>query len=147
MSLPQRCARQLLREPFQRSSLPVFLAPAFSSSRSQCFSTTSPTQSRIGGAPITIPPEVSFKLVDLPETFTRTRGKDIPKIAAEIKGPRGMSCELLSVGCMLMISGEMSLKIPSFLNIARDEAGEKATLTVLDTEIPHQRAMWGMSFT
>jgi large subunit ribosomal protein L6 len=93
MSLPQRCARQLLREPFQRGSLPIFLAPAFSPSRTQCFSTTSPAQSRVGGAAITIPPEVSFKLVDLPATQTRTRGKDIPKFAAEIKGPRGMWCE------------------------------------------------------
>ena len=92
MSLPQRCARQLLREPFQRGSLPIFLAPAFSQPRSQCFSTTSPAQSRVGGAPITIPPEVSFKLVDIPETLTRTRGKDIPKFAAEIKGPRGRWC-------------------------------------------------------
>ncbi|CAG8032732.1 unnamed protein product [Penicillium salamii] len=127
MSLPQRCVRQLLREPFQRSSLPIFLAPAFSSSRSQCFSTTSPAQSRVGGAPISIPPEVTFNLVDLPETLTRTRGKDIPKFAAEIKGPRG----------------EMSVNIPSFLNVTRDETGQKATLSVQDTEIPHQRAMWG----
>jgi large subunit ribosomal protein L6 len=92
MSLPQRCARQLLREPFQRGSLPIFLAPAFSPSRTQCFSTTSPAQSRVGGAALTIPPEVSFKLVDLPNTQSRTRGKDIPKFAAEIKGPRGMCC-------------------------------------------------------
>ncbi|CAG7976876.1 unnamed protein product [Penicillium olsonii] len=127
MSLPQRCARQLLREPFQRGSLPIFLAPAFSQPRSQCFSTTSPSQSRVGGAPITIPPEVSFKLVDIPETLTRTRGKDIPKFAAEIKGPRG----------------EMSVNIPSFLTVTRDETGQKATLSVQDTDIPHQRAMWG----
>ncbi|CAG8215922.1 unnamed protein product [Penicillium salamii] len=131
MSLPQRCVRQLLREPFQRSSLPIFLAPAFSSSRSQCFSTTSPAQSRVGGAPISIPPEVTFNLVDLPETLTRTRGKDIPKFAAEIKGPRG----------------EMSVNIPSFLTVTRDETGQKATLSVQDTEIPHQRAMWGMLFS
>ncbi|KAJ5323120.1 hypothetical protein N7452_011409 [Penicillium brevicompactum] len=127
MSLPQRCARQLFRESFQRGSLPIFLAPAFSPSRTQCFSTTSPAQSRVGGAPISIPPEVSFKLIDLPETLIRTRGKDVPKFAAEIEGPRG----------------EMTVNIPSFLTIARDESGQKATLSVQDTEIPHQRAMWG----
>lgn len=86
-SIPQRCARQLLREASQRSSLPIFLAPAFSP---RAFSTTSPAQSRVGGAAISIPPEVSFKLVDLPKSLVRTRGKDIPKYAAEIKGPRGM---------------------------------------------------------
>ncbi|CAI7576694.1 hypothetical protein PCG10_006208 [Penicillium crustosum] len=125
-SIPQRCARQLLREPFQRGSLPIFLAPAFSP-RTQCFSTTSPAQSRVGGAALSIPPEVSFKLIDIPETLSRTRGKDIPKFMAEIKGPKG----------------EMSLKIPSFLTITPDETGQKASLSVLDQTIPHQRAMWG----
>lgn len=88
--LPQRCARQLLREPFQRGSIPLFLTPAFSPSRAQCFSTTSPAQSRVGGAAISIPPEVSLSLVDLPKSMSRTRGKDIPTMAAHIKGPKGM---------------------------------------------------------
>jgi hypothetical protein len=88
-SIPQRCARQLFREISQRSSVPVFLAPAFSP---RAFSTTSPAQSRVGGAAISIPPEVSFKLVDLPKSLIRTRGKDVPKYAAQIKGPRGMCC-------------------------------------------------------
>ena len=44
---------------------------------------------------------------------------------------------------MLTIPGEMTLSIPSFLTVTPDEAGQKATLSVLDTEIPHQRAMWG----
>ncbi|KAJ5237551.1 hypothetical protein N7489_007642 [Penicillium chrysogenum] len=125
-SIPQRCARQLLREPFQRGSLPIFLAPAFSP-RTQCFSTTSPAQSRVGGAALSIPPEVSFKLIDIPATLARTRGKDIPKFVAEIKGPKG----------------EMSLNIPSFVNITHDEAAKKASLSVEDTTVPHQRAMWG----
>ncbi|KAJ5164421.1 uncharacterized protein N7500_006251 [Penicillium coprophilum] len=73
------------------------------------------------------PPEVSFKLIDLPTTLSRTRGKDIPKVMAEIKGPKG----------------EMSLSIPSFLTITPDETGQKATLSILDQEVPHQRAMWG----
>lgn len=88
--LPQRCARQLLREPFQRASLPLFLTPAFSHSRGQCFSTTSPMQSRVGGAPISVPPDVSLNLVDLPKSLSRARGKDVPKFAAHIKGPKGM---------------------------------------------------------
>jgi large subunit ribosomal protein L6 len=41
----------------------------------------------------------------------------------------------------------MTVNIPSFLTIARDESGQKATLSVQDTEIPHQRAMWGMSIS
>ena len=90
-NLTQRCARQLLQESSRRSLLPLFLAPAFSPSRAQCFSTTSPAQSRVGAAPISVPPEVSLNLVDLPKTLTRTRGKDVPKFAAHIKGPKGVS--------------------------------------------------------
>ena len=91
--LPQRCARQLLREPFQRRSLPLFLTPAFSPSRIQSFSSTSPAQSRVGGAPISIPPEVSLSLIDAPRAVTQGRGKDVGKFAAQIKGPKGM-CRL-----------------------------------------------------
>lgn len=38
----------------------------------------------------------------------------------------------------------MSLNIPSFLTITPDETGQKASLSVLDQTVPHQRAMWGM---
>ncbi|EPS33795.1 hypothetical protein PDE_08757 [Penicillium oxalicum 114-2] len=125
--LPQRCARQLLREPFQRSTLPLFLTPAFSPARTQCFSTTTPMQSRVGGAPISVPPEVSFNLVDLPKSVMQVRGKDKPKYSAQIKGPKG----------------EMSITIPSFLTVNYDAASLKATVSVDDAEEPHQRAMWG----
>jgi hypothetical protein len=40
--------------------------------------------------------------------------------------------------------GNMSLSVPSFLNVNHDEAGRKATLSVLDPQVAHQRAMWGM---
>ncbi|OQD73895.1 hypothetical protein PENDEC_c013G01656 [Penicillium decumbens] len=125
--LPQRCARQLLREPFQRRSLPLFLTPAFSPSPAQCFSTTSPMKSRVGGAPISVPPEVTLSLVDLPKTLVRARGKDVPKLAAHIKGPKG----------------EMTLELPSFLTVNYDATTLKTTLSVLDPEVPSQRAMWG----
>ncbi|KAJ5669816.1 Ribosomal protein L6 bacterial-type [Penicillium macrosclerotiorum] len=126
-SLSQRCTRQLLREPFQRGSLPLFLTPAFSSPRAQCFSTTVPAQSRVGGAAISVPPEVSLNLVDIPKSTVRVRGKDTPKFAAHIKGPKG----------------EMILDIPSFLNVNQDATSQKTTLSVVDPEQPHQRAMWG----
>jgi large subunit ribosomal protein L6 len=41
------------------------------------------------------------------------------------------------------IAGEMSLTIPSFLDVNYDAANSKATLSVADSEQPHQRAMWG----
>lgn len=111
-----------------RNSLPVFLAPAFSHPlRAQCFSTTSSAQSRVGGASISIPPEVSLNFIDLPQAKTRGRAKEIPKTAIEIKGPLG----------------ELTLKIPPFIDVAHDEALRKASLSVQDPTIAHQRAMWG----
>ena len=148
--LSPHCTREILWKSSQRCSLPLFLTPAFSTSRAQCFSTTIPAHSRIGGAPISVPLEVSLNLVDLPEASVRTRGKDIPKFAAHIKGPKGVFCtadrDCVSrlVNISRCIVGEMSLNIPSFLTVSKDEANHKITLSVLDSEVPHQRAMWGM---
>ncbi|PWY76944.1 60S ribosomal protein L6 [Aspergillus heteromorphus CBS 117.55] len=127
-SLTQSCFRQLARSPLRQGSLPVFLAPAFSHPfRTQPFSTTSPAQSRIGGAAISVPSEVSLKFIDLPQPRVKRQGVDTPKVAIEVKGPLG----------------ELTLNIPSFVNVVHDEALQKASLTVQDTEVSHQRAMWG----
>jgi large subunit ribosomal protein L6 len=111
-------------------------------------------QSRVGGAAISVPPEVSLNLVDIPKSATRVRGKDVPKFTAEIKGPKGMFGVSLGVDGLVLgvklihffliaIAGEMSLTIPSFLDVNYDAANSKATLSVSDSEQPHQRAMWG----
>ncbi|KAE8132589.1 ribosomal protein L6, alpha-beta domain-containing protein [Aspergillus pseudotamarii] len=127
-SLTQNCFKQLSRGPLRQGSLPLYLAPAFSyPQRAQPFSTTSPTQSRVGGAPISVPPEVSLKFIDLPQTQVRGLAKDIPKTAIEVKGPLG----------------ELTLSIPPFLEVAHDEGLRKATLSVQDSSVAHQRAMWG----
>ncbi|GMF67406.1 unnamed protein product [Aspergillus oryzae] len=102
-SLTQNCFKQLSRGPLRQGSLPIYLAPAFSQpQRTQPFSTTSSTQSRVGGAPISVPPEVSLKFIDLPQTQVRGVAKDIPKTAIEVKGPLGVSeghvCILSLVG-------------------------------------------------
>ncbi|KAE8356437.1 ribosomal protein L6, alpha-beta domain-containing protein [Aspergillus coremiiformis] len=126
--LTQSCFRQISRSPLRQGSLPKFLTPAFSHpQRTQSFSTTSPTQSRVGSAAISVPPEVSLKFIDLPQTQVRGRAKDIPKTAIEVKGPLG----------------EMTLNIPPFVNVAHNEALRKTTLSVQDSSITHQRAMWG----
>ncbi|KAJ9224509.1 hypothetical protein DTO212C5_5086 [Paecilomyces variotii] len=128
-AVSRSCFRQLMRDPLRNNAVPSFLVPAFSQPlRAQCFSTTSPAQSRVGGAPISIPPDVSLNFIDLPQAQTRGRSaKDIPKTAVQVKGPLG----------------EMTLKIPTFLNVAHDEAQKKASLTVADPSLAHQRAMWG----
>ena len=38
----------------------------------------------------------------------------------------------------------MLLDIPSFLKVDHDTTTQKATLSILDAEDPHQRSMWGM---
>lgn len=40
-------------------------------------------------------------------------------------------------------AGEMTLEIPSFLDVNHDAAASKASLSVADPEMPNQRAMWG----
>lgn len=87
----QSCFRQLARSSsLGRSSLPIFLAPAFCRPlQAQWFSSTSSTQSRVGGASISVPPEVSLKFIDLPQVQTSRRAQDVPKIAIEVKGPLG----------------------------------------------------------
>ncbi|KAL1996023.1 hypothetical protein VTN49DRAFT_558 [Thermomyces lanuginosus] len=123
-----RCLRQLLREPTRTSSLPTFLVPAFSQPfQTRCFSATSSAQSRIGGTPISIPPEVTLKFIDLPQPDAPARGKEIPKMAVEVNGPLG----------------QLTLNIPPFVKITHDQEQRKAKLTVDDPEVPHQRAMWG----
>ncbi|KAH8704916.1 putative mitochondrial 54S ribosomal protein YmL16 [Talaromyces proteolyticus] len=124
----KRCLMQLMREPVRTGTVPTFLVPALSHPlRSQCFSTTSAVKSRVGSSPVSIPPEVDLKFIDLPQTQTRDRSKEIPKIAIEVNGPLG----------------QMKLNIPPFVNVAHDATLRKATITVHDPEIAHQRAMWG----
>ncbi|KAL2012305.1 hypothetical protein VTN00DRAFT_5023 [Thermoascus crustaceus] len=127
-AVSRSCFRQLLRDPVRNTSLPAFLVPAFSQPlRAQCFSTTSPAQSRVGGAPISIPPEVSLKFIDLPQTQVRGRAKETPKTAIEVNGPKG----------------QLTLQIPPFVSVFHDESLRKATLSVQDSTEAHQRAMWG----
>ncbi|KKK22892.1 hypothetical protein P175DRAFT_0497142 [Aspergillus ochraceoroseus IBT 24754] len=125
--LPQTCFRQLARNS-SRQRVPVFLAPELArAQQTQCFSTTPRTQSRMGGAAISVPPEVSLKFIDLPQTQIRGKAKDQPKVAIEVKGPLG----------------ELTLNVPPFVNVAHDESLRKATLSVEDATLTHQRAMWG----
>lgn len=93
----QRCLVQLLREPLRQKSVPAFLVPALSQPlRAQCFSTTSAVRSRIGGAPVSVPPEVKLNFIDLPQTQLRGRSKEIPKQAIEVEGPLGTSFTTLN---------------------------------------------------
>ncbi|KAL5336664.1 ribosomal protein L6, alpha-beta domain-containing protein [Aspergillus crustosus] len=124
--LPQSCLRQLARGSLTKKAS-NFSSPLLRSQQTQPFSSTPRAQSRVGGAAISIPPEVSLKFIDLPQTEARGKANDQPKIAVEISGPLG----------------QLSLYIPSFVNVAHDEVQRKATLSVEDSSLTHQRAMWG----
>lgn len=127
-SLSRRLGSQLLRESARANSfLPAFLVPAFATNSPRSFSTTAPRESRIGGAALSIPAEVSLKFIDLPKPRGMVRAQDVPTTAVEVTGPLG----------------SMTLKLPSFTTLTFDEATRKATVKVADPEVKHQRAMWG----
>ncbi|KAL2870327.1 mitochondrial 54S ribosomal protein uL6m [Aspergillus lucknowensis] len=125
--IQQGCFRQLVRSSLMRRT-PLSLAPELSRyQQTHSFSTTPRAQSRVGGAAISIPPGVTLKFVDLPQSNVRGQAKDQPKVAIEVNGPLG----------------RLTLSIPSFVDVEHDESIRKATLSVQDSSIAHQRAMWG----
>lgn len=90
--IPRSCYRQLLNDPMRSNSLPAFLLPAFSLPvRRQPFSVSTPAQSRVGSAPLSVPSEVSLKFIALPKVknITTRQGKDNPTTAVEVTGPLG----------------------------------------------------------
>lgn len=97
-AVPAACLRPLARNSLGHNALPTFLTPAFSRpQRPQCFSTSSPAQSRIGRAAVSIPPEVSLNFVNLPQGKMRGRATITPKLAVEVKGPLGWSGPLATM--------------------------------------------------
>jgi hypothetical protein len=57
-----------------------------------------------------------------------------PSIPPENKNRANTACRIV---------GQLKQTIPSFVTVEHDEASRKATLSVQDSMIPHQRAMWG----
>jgi large subunit ribosomal protein L6 len=89
------------------------------------FATTSPCQSKIGSAPLSIPPSVTFT-VQAPSA--RARASRVQAMSTvHIKGPLG----------------ELSMPIPSYVNINEDPALPGPTVSVQDATDAKQRAMWG----
>ncbi|MCJ1313157.1 hypothetical protein MMC25_006834 [Agyrium rufum] len=108
--------------------LPDFLLPAFATSTStRQFSSSTAHKSRIGAAPVTIPPEVQFRILDP----SGRRGDGARRIAVprivEVEGPLG----------------KMSMPVPEYLNLNHDVATRKVTVGVQDTKERKQREMWG----
>ncbi|PQE33723.1 putative MRPL6-mitochondrial ribosomal large subunit protein [Rutstroemia sp. NJR-2017a WRK4] len=104
-------------------SIPLFLLPAFPVA-SRTFSSSASRNSHIGGAPLSIPPEVNFTIIP-PAKTARSAAPGRPTV--NIEGPLG----------------KLSYTIPPFVKIDHDPAARRAVVTVEDREVKKQREMWG----
>lgn len=123
----RRCVSAIKSSRSAEISIPSFLLPAFQQ-QSSSFSTSSPCQSKIGSAPLSLPPDVNFNIVEAPvqkkgARVSRTQGG----ATIHIEGPLG----------------KLSMPIPAYMNIVSDEAKRTYSLSILDQEERKQREMWG----
>ena len=112
------------------ASLPAFLLPAYSSAAH--FSTTAPSRSKIGRAPLSLPPDVTF-------TITNAHASAKSGSSAASRTQLGSTVEIAGP------KGKMNYTMPPYMTIARDEDGGAHTLSVEDAEVRKQREMWGQS--
>lgn len=111
-------------------TLPAFLVPAFAqrSRQTSAFSTSSRCASKVGRAPLSLPPDVTFQIHQTPPPKA---GRQVSRTqvgsTVNVKGPLG----------------EMSMQIPSFVSIESTGKARTYTLSVLNKEDKDQRAMWG----
>ncbi|RDW75057.1 putative 60S ribosomal protein L6 [Coleophoma cylindrospora] len=107
-------------------SIPSFLLPAFPVTSSRAFSASASQSSHIGSAPLSIPPEVNFSIV---QPAPRKNGRSIvaARPVVEIEGPLG----------------KMSHPIPPFVTVEHDAATRKALVRIDNREVKTQREMWG----
>ena len=111
-------------------TLPGFLVPAFTQRWQQRanFSATRSEKSKIGSAPLTLPPDVTFNIIQTPAVAQgRGMSRTQPGAVVEIQGPLG----------------KMSYPIPAYMTIQHDEAAKTHTLSILDQKERKQREMWG----
>lgn len=135
------------------AALPDFLIPAYATRPSiRQFSCTSLCKSRVGTAPVAVPPEVEFKILDPPPRKKNENLRIEAQRTAEIVGPLGREVHPLlfassftksTLNSLLPPTGKISLQIPSFIKINYDGEARKATLEIQDRKIRKQREMWG----
>ncbi|KAK5108425.1 hypothetical protein LTR62_008312 [Meristemomyces frigidus] len=112
------------------SAPPAFLLPAFSNPlQTHTFSTTKPTRSKIGRAPLSLPEDVTFTVTQSPPrgqgSKQTARSQNMSTI--DIEGPRG----------------KMSYDIPAYMSIESNDEARTKTLSILNAEDRAQREMWG----
>ncbi|KAL8905259.1 MAG: hypothetical protein Q9171_006735 [Xanthocarpia ochracea] len=122
----KQCGR-FLKQPV--TTLPDFLLPAFQvipHITRRSFASSAPRTSRVGAAPIALPPEVNLRLLDPPKRRGAVTRVEPPK-TIEIEGPLGKA----------------SVQLPPFVSYSIDDAAKKATLSVIDKKSRDQRELWG----
>ena len=133
-----RCSRstRALRSVFATANtreilLPAFLLPAYASNPRQHqahFSTSAPCNSKIGREPLSLPPEVTFRIFEPKDV--RQGGKKSrtePSRTVEIQGPLGI----------------MTMEVPPYIQISSNEENRTHSLSILDAKDKKQKAMWG----
>ncbi|KAI9747727.1 MAG: hypothetical protein M1835_001986 [Candelina submexicana] len=106
-----------------------FLLPAFQpTAPARSFSCTPACASRIGRAPLSLPEDVTLRLVEPPKAKMKNRlSRSEPLVTVQVQGPLG----------------SIPMQLPSFVKIEQDSETRKAMVQVQDSEIRHQRQMWG----
>ena len=140
-----QCGR-LLKQPV--TTLPDFLVPAFQvipHTTRRSFASSAPRTSRVGAAPIALPPEVNLRLLDPPKRRGAVTRVEPPK-TIEIEGPLGRMLSLqLFISTSNKSLGKASVQLPPFVSYSIDDAAKKATLSVMDKKSRDQRELWGWS--
>ena len=86
-----RCLRQFIVQLSPMGCLPAFLLPAFSCTPNvRPFSTSTPCASRVGGATLSLPPEVNMTVLAPPTPKNKNRvGRSEPVATVQVEGPLG----------------------------------------------------------
>lgn len=136
-SIPCMRSARALRATFNTSiapdtTLPTFLVPALAhpppTQRSH-FSTTRPRPSKIGKSPLSLPPEVTFNIIEsAPVRQGSGISRNEPSSRVEITGPLG----------------KLHVDIPAYMSIDVNEGARTRRLSILDQTNKKQKAMWGV---
>jgi large subunit ribosomal protein L6 len=120
----RRFAQNVSRDTTDRIPNVLIPAPARSCAL-RSFTTTSPCRSKIGSAPLSVPPGVTFQITTPPNKANGQRGQAMSTV--RVQGPLG----------------ELSMQIPSYIHINQDPALTGPTLSIENSTDAKQKAMWG----
>ena len=92
------------------------------------FSTTTPCRSKVGSAPLSLPPEVKFNIV--PRTV-------VQKVRGVSTSEQGSTVEITGP------LGAMKYDLPPYMSLVENAQNRTQTLNILNANDKRQREMWG----